>query len=184
MRLNWLLKLIVIAAAMFMTFDCDIARADEGRKIHAGETQVTAEDTMPAPTPDRASETISASVIQWQVISAGGSDGNSASYTLNGTAGQVSIGTGSSASFALSGGYWQDFEGSSAACVPGDADGSSGVDIDDVVYLIAYIFTGGPPPAPEVCCGDADGSSAVDIDDVVYLIGYIFVGGNAPVDAC
>jgi len=66
-------------------------------------------------------------------------------------------------------------------CLIGDADGSGAVDIDDVVYLIAYIFTGGPPPFPEVCCGDADGSGAVDIDDVVYLIAYIFTGGPAPV---
>jgi len=68
--------------------------------------------------------------------------------------------------------------------VAGDADGSGGVDIDDVVYLIAYIFGGGPEPVPEVCLGDADGSGGVDIDDVVYLIAYIFNGGPEPIDAC
>ncbi|MBU1319123.1 MAG: hypothetical protein KKH67_07995 [candidate division Zixibacteria bacterium] len=67
------------------------------------------------------------------------------------------------------------------SCTIGDADGSGGVDIDDVVYLIAYIFTGGPPPVEAVCCGDADGSGGVDIDDVVYLIAYIFTGGPPPV---
>lgn len=35
----------------------------------------------------------------------------------------------------------------------GDADCSGGVDIDDVVYLIAYIFSGGPAP----CDTDGDG---------------------------
>lgn len=65
--------------------------------------------------------------------------------------------------------------------VCGDADASGGVDIDDVVYLIAYIFSGGPEPAPYES-GDADCSSAVDIDDVVWLIAYIFSGGNAPCD--
>ncbi len=35
-------------------------------------------------------------------------------------------------------------------CVPGDADGSGGVDIDDVVYLINYIFGGGPAPV-DIC---------------------------------
>ncbi|MBU1471642.1 MAG: hypothetical protein KJ723_13265 [candidate division Zixibacteria bacterium] len=69
-------------------------------------------------------------------------------------------------------------------CLEGDADGSTGVDIDDVVYLIAYIFTGGPPPVAAVCCGDADGSGGVDIDDVVYLIAYIFTGGPAPIYSC
>ena len=63
----------------------------------------------------------------------------------------------------------------------GDADASGGVDIDDVVYLINYIFSGGPEPIPYES-GDADCSTGVDIDDVVYLINYIFSGGNAPCD--
>jgi hypothetical protein len=63
----------------------------------------------------------------------------------------------------------------------GDADASGDVDIDDVVYLIAYIFSGGPPPMP-YSSGDADCSGNVDIDDVVYLIAYIFSGGYAPCD--
>ena len=66
----------------------------------------------------------------------------------------------------------------------GDADASGGVDIDDVVYLIAYIFSGGPEPLPEYCIGDADGSGGVDIDDVVYLINYIFASGPPPVEEC
>jgi hypothetical protein len=65
--------------------------------------------------------------------------------------------------------------------VCGDADSSGEADIDDVVYLIAYIFSGGPPPEPHAS-GDADCSGGVDIDDVVYLIGYIFSGGNVPCD--
>ena len=63
----------------------------------------------------------------------------------------------------------------------GDADASGDVDIDDAVYLIAYIFSGGPPPDPYES-GDADLSGEVDIDDVVYLIAYIFSGGNDPCD--
>jgi hypothetical protein len=63
----------------------------------------------------------------------------------------------------------------------GDADASGGVDIDDVVYLIAFIFSSGPPPQPYLS-GDVDCSGAVDIDDVVWLIAYIFSGGNAPCD--
>jgi hypothetical protein len=69
----------------------------------------------------------------------------------------------------------------SAAYVCGDADASGGVDIDDVVYLIAYIFSAGPEPVP-YASGDANCSGAIDIDDVVYLIAFIFSGGNAPCD--
>lgn len=67
--------------------------------------------------------------------------------------------------------------------VCGDADGSGGVDIDDVVYLINYIFAGGPAPAP-VESGDVDCSGGVDIDDVVYLISFIFSGGPEPCADC
>jgi hypothetical protein len=65
--------------------------------------------------------------------------------------------------------------------VCGDADGSGEVDIDDVVFLINFIFAGGPAPDPYEA-GDADCSTEIDIDDVVWLISYIFAGGNAPCD--
>jgi len=67
--------------------------------------------------------------------------------------------------------------------VCGDADGSDTVDIDDVVFLIGYIFSSGAPPDP-VASGDADCSSEIDIDDVVYLIQYIFGGGDQPCADC
>jgi hypothetical protein len=63
----------------------------------------------------------------------------------------------------------------------GDANNSGFIDIDDVVYLINYIFGGGAVPVPyAVASGDADCSCFVDIDDVVYLINYIFGGGPPP----
>ncbi len=65
----------------------------------------------------------------------------------------------------------------------GDADGSGGVDIDDVVFLINYIFAGGPAPDP-YWVGDADCSGEIDIDDVVFLIQYIFAGGPEPCSGC
>jgi hypothetical protein len=63
----------------------------------------------------------------------------------------------------------------------GDCDSSGEIDIDDVVFLINYIFSGGPPPEP-IYAGDPDCSSGVDIDDVVYLIAHTFSGGYSPCD--
>jgi len=65
--------------------------------------------------------------------------------------------------------------------VGGDADASGDTDIDDVVFLIDYIFSLGPAPTP-VRAGDGDCSGNIDIDDVVYLIAYIFSAGPAPPD--
>ncbi len=65
----------------------------------------------------------------------------------------------------------------------GDANADAAVDISDVVYLIAYIFSGGSAPSP-LFAGDANCDAAVDISDVVYLISHIFSGGAAPCAGC
>lgn len=65
----------------------------------------------------------------------------------------------------------------------GDADGSGEIDIDDVVYLIQYIFASGPPPDP-IDSGEVDCTGEIDIDDVVYLIAYIFASGPVPCEGC
>jgi|GEM_PF-1570085 len=56
-----------------------------------------------------------------------------------------------------------------------------GPDIADLVYLVAYMFSGGPPP---VVLAEADingDGSGPDIADLVYLVAYMFQGGPAPV---
>jgi hypothetical protein len=73
-----------------------------------------------------------------------------------------------------------------APWICGDADGSGFVDIDDVVFLINYVFSSGPQPEP-IESGDANcsgGEVPIDIDDVVYLINYIFTGGPWPCAEC
>lgn len=65
----------------------------------------------------------------------------------------------------------------------GDADASGIVDIDDAVYIIAFIFTGGPEPQPYLA-GSVDCNDAVDIDDVVHLIYFIFGGSPLPCFDC
>lgn len=68
----------------------------------------------------------------------------------------------------------------SATYVCGDADGNgSGPDIADLVYLVNYMFNGGPPPlvleATDVN-GDLLGP---DIGDLVYLVAFMFSSGPA-----
>lgn len=65
----------------------------------------------------------------------------------------------------------------------GDADGSGAISTSDAVYVITYIFAGGPAPNP-VLSGDADCNGLVTISDAVYLINYIFAGGPVPCEAC
>ena len=120
--------------------------------------------------------------IKWQVIAAGGAKGTSTNYVLSGTAGQTAVGPGSSTAYKVLQGYWQNFVvGPSYTC--GDANGDAVVDIADAVYLINYMFKGGPAPAP-LDAGDANCDSIIDIADAVYLINYMFKGGPAPCGPC
>jgi hypothetical protein len=69
------------------------------------------------------------------------------------------------------------------SCHCGDANSDGSIDISDVVFLIAHIFSGGVAPA--YCNyakgkGDANGDGSVDISDAVYLIARIFSGGAPP----
>jgi hypothetical protein len=66
-------------------------------------------------------------------------------------------------------------------CLPGDANGDGSVNVGDAVYLIAYVFKGGPPPTPyQLCSGDANCDCAVNVGDAVYIIAYVFKGGPPP----
>jgi hypothetical protein len=62
----------------------------------------------------------------------------------------------------------------------GDANIDGIVDIGDIVYLINYVFYGGPEPQPNLDCNDVNSDGIVDIGDIVYLINYVFYGGPAP----
>ena len=64
--------------------------------------------------------------------------------------------------------------------VCGDANGDEAVNLADAVYIINYVFKGGPPPDPPAS-GDANGDGAADLADAVYIINFIFKGGLPPV---
>jgi len=70
---------------------------------------------------------------------------------------------------------------SSLSYICGDANASGEVDIDDIIYIVGYIFASGPEPNP-MESGDVNCSGFVDIDDVIFLIGYIFASGPWPCD--
>jgi len=63
--------------------------------------------------------------------------------------------------------------------IRGDANGDGVINVNDVVYLINYLFIGGPAPNP-LQAGDANSDGLVNVNDVVYLINYLFIGGPPP----
>ena len=100
---------------------------------------------------------------------------------------------------------WEPFSGESLdlafviaggdddCCIPPmrgniDMDPLDQIDISDLVYLVDYMFTGGPAPPcwPEanVDCSDdgngVEGPEDIDISDLVYLVDYMFNQGPTP----
>jgi uncharacterized protein (TIGR02145 family) len=65
----------------------------------------------------------------------------------------------------------------SFASVCGDVNNTGTVNIQDITYLISFLYREGPAP---VCCGDVNNSGTVNIQDITYLINYLYKQGPAP----
>jgi len=73
--------------------------------------------------------------------------------------------------------------GCCTAPIRGNVDGDEfeEVDVADLTYLVAYLFTGGPsPPCPEEGNVDGDEFEEVNVADLTYLVAFLFTGGPAP----
>ncbi len=143
--------------------------------------QPTSPTTEPVTATPRAGEE-----INWQVIASGGGTSTLGSMILASTVGQTVAGQSTMGELTLNSGFQQNFEEGGGCCIPpirGDVnyDGAELIDISDLLYLIDFMFTGGPAP---VCFEEADidasGSEPLDISDLVLLIDYMFTGGEAP----
>ena len=83
--------------------------------------------------------------------------------------------------------YYVDFTKAAVASISiladpfilGDVNEDGIIDIGDVVFLITYLYKGGPAPDP-VRAGDVNCDDIVDIGDVVYLVSYLYKGGPPP----
>ncbi len=60
-----------------------------------------------------------------------------------------------------------------------DYNGDGVVDGGDIVYLLNYLYRGGPAPEPQEV-GDVNCDGVVDGSDVVYLLNYLYRNGPPP----
>ena len=61
----------------------------------------------------------------------------------------------------------------------GDISGNGIINVQDVVYLINYLYKGGPAPVSERAV-DVNNSGSIDILDAVYMINYLYKSGAEP----
>jgi hypothetical protein len=65
----------------------------------------------------------------------------------------------------------------------GDVNGDGKIDLGDLVFLISYLYRGGPSPQP-LSSGDINGDCQINLGDVVYMISYLYKNGPPPIKGC
>lgn len=69
----------------------------------------------------------------------------------------------------------------STADFRGDVNNSGVITSADIIYLVNFVFKGGPPPLPVPSEGDVNCSSTITSADIIFLVNYVFKGGPVPV---
>jgi Peptidase family M28/Dockerin type I domain len=65
----------------------------------------------------------------------------------------------------------------------GDVNHDGRVNIQDITFLINYLYKGGPAPSA-LNDADANGDCSINIRDITYLIKYLYQDGAVPVVGC
>lgn len=66
------------------------------------------------------------------------------------------------------------------ACMRGDTNGNDVINSADIIFLVNYVFKGGPQPGCQGQAGDVNCTGVVNSADLIYLVNYVFKGGPAP----
>jgi len=70
--------------------------------------------------------------------------------------------------------------GGTAPGADGDTNLDGVITSADIIYLVGYVFKGGPAPKPIPESGDANCDGVVTSSDVIFLVNHVFKGGPAP----
>jgi hypothetical protein len=66
------------------------------------------------------------------------------------------------------------------AYLVGDVNADSTITSSDVVYLVNFVFKGGPQPLANYRSGDVDCNGQINSSDVIRLVNYVFKSGEVP----
>ena len=66
-------------------------------------------------------------------------------------------------------------------CTPeprGDANADDQFDVSDAIYVLRFLFSGGPPPPKGTDVADVNADERVDLADPIYFLQFLFQGGE------
>lgn len=69
-------------------------------------------------------------------------------------------------------------------CLTGDVNADSVITAADIIYIINFIFKGGPEPKPCTVIGDVNCSGTMTAADAIGIVTYVFKGGARPCYSC
>ncbi len=171
-----------------------LAWGDKGKKETKSETPqiqktpvqspIVTDQSNEKPKAESPSSPLQSFEIPWTSINAGGElNLSSTNYKMKVSTGQSAIGETQSTNYKMGIGFWYGVPTGGPVCTDkaGDANGSGVVNLPDIIYLVNYVFKGGPKPDP-TCRGDANASGGnPNLPDIIYLVNFVFKGGPAPI---
>ena len=172
------LSALLVAAALLVVV---VVHAESGKRAQPAKTNPKAASEVrvaprAAPQIPALTDSRQGYMLVTDVLDGFGGESESDNYRIPvNSGGQPSaIGLSQSASWGIEAGYVLAIR-----VVRGDVNADGIINVGDVVYLVSYLYKGGPEPCP-IESGDVNLDSIVNVGDIVYLVSYLYKGGPPP----
>ena len=70
------------------------------------------------------------------------------------------------------------------ACMRGDVNESGTINSADIIYLVNFVFKGGPGPTCSSTQGDVNCNGVTNSADIIFMVNFVFKGGPPPPSSC
>ena len=146
-------------------------------------------DVEADPVESQAASSSAAFQLNWYSINGGGvTNATYTNYQVGLSVGQSVAGQASSTNYNVGIGFWYGATAGGGGTCPitlsGDVNVSGSLTSADIIFLVNFVFKGGPMPQPCEANGDVNCNGTVTSADIIYMVNHVFKGQPAPCDIC